>query len=100
MNHRSFPFLNDLHKSYTKCHTDNNIFNTIYSGLSSLRVQLAGYMQLVGRELNSPGRSSFGLIFLLFPTKTQGIMPIVAGGNPRAPALCDSNDATAVHSVF
>ena len=23
-----------------------------------------------------------------------------ARGNPRPPALCDSNDATAVHSVF
>ena len=90
LNHRSFPFLNDLHKSYTKCHTDNDIFNTICSGLSSLRVQVAGYMQLVGGELNSPGRSPFGLIFLLFPTKKPRIMLIVAGGNHWPLALCDS----------
>ena len=32
--------------------------------------------------MNSPGRSPFGLIFLMFPTKKPGIMLIVAGGNP------------------
>ena len=74
LNHRSFPFLNDLYKSYTKCHRDNNIFNVQCSGLS-LRFQVAGFMQLVGGELKSPWRSPFGLIFLLFPTKKPGEIP-------------------------
>ena len=49
-----------------------------------------------------PSKESFWSNFPFVSYKKAGdqFMLIVAWGNPRPPALCDSNDATAVHSVL